>query len=375
MMKDEIRPQDGKLEPSRPLYVFNPEHDIALAANRERFTPPRAGLQLRHDLGFLPALWAQADAVVMVEDEVAAKRSWDRFRDCRGISSSVRFVTPATLRTLIRADRLVEIRPWGWDSALRRQLLDAGVLSHLVPTDHDLAEIREVSNRRWAAENLLPEMVSMDPVMIGEAHYCTSLQAVREVLGDHGKRLCKSPWSSTGRGLRLLDDAGWPPQTEGWIARVIGQQGGVMLEPYYDKLQDFAMEFRATAAGVVYEGLSVFSTAHGAYEGSLLASEKEKASLLSDSLPSSLLDRIRRRMADLLNGRLPKSYRGPLGIDMMIVADRKDRRSVRVHPCVELNLRMTMGHAALAMHRLMPEFRGHMRIAYDGSYCIELESR
>ena len=33
------------------LQIFNPEHDIALAANLSNFTAPHAGRQLRHDLG------------------------------------------------------------------------------------------------------------------------------------------------------------------------------------------------------------------------------------------------------------------------------------------------------------------------------------
>ncbi len=354
------------------LYLFNPEHDIALAANRERFTPPHAGRQLRHDLGFLPAVWAQPDAFVLVEDQTAAVRAWDSLQDRWGISAPVCFVTPPALRMLSADDDPWEISPWGWDSALRRQLCDAGIPPRLLPTDYQLADIREVSNRRWAAEKLLPEMVSMAPVMIGEAHYCTSLTAVREELERRGKCLCKAPWSSTGRGLRLVDADSWSSQTEGWISHVIRRQGGVMLEPYYERLQDFAMEFRATADGIVFEGLSVFSTVHGAYTGNLLACEAEKVSLLSALLPPPMLDRIRDRMVGLLNRHLPQSYRGPLGVDMMILADGEDRGSVRIHPCVELNLRMTMGHVALALGRLMPQVRGHVQITFDGSYSLDL---
>ena len=32
------------------IHVFNPEHDIALAANQKRFTAPHAGRQMRADL-------------------------------------------------------------------------------------------------------------------------------------------------------------------------------------------------------------------------------------------------------------------------------------------------------------------------------------
>ena len=47
------------MEGQMKLHIFNPEHDIALAADMERFTAPHAGRQMRASLGFLPAFWAE----------------------------------------------------------------------------------------------------------------------------------------------------------------------------------------------------------------------------------------------------------------------------------------------------------------------------
>ena len=52
------------------IRIFNPDHDLALAANQERFTPPHAGRQLRNDLSFLPTLWSDDGDIVVVEDVV-----------------------------------------------------------------------------------------------------------------------------------------------------------------------------------------------------------------------------------------------------------------------------------------------------------------
>ena len=60
------------------LHIFNPEHDIALASGLSNFTAPHAGRQLRHDLGFLPALWAGEGDVVLVDDQEWAQRKWQR---------------------------------------------------------------------------------------------------------------------------------------------------------------------------------------------------------------------------------------------------------------------------------------------------------
>ena len=49
------------------IHIFNPEHDIALGAHVEQFTAPHAARQLRHDLGFLPMIWAEEGDKVIVE--------------------------------------------------------------------------------------------------------------------------------------------------------------------------------------------------------------------------------------------------------------------------------------------------------------------
>ena len=60
------------------LHIFNPEHDIALASGLANFTAPHAGRQLRHDLGFLPALWASEGDIIMVDAVDQARRSLER---------------------------------------------------------------------------------------------------------------------------------------------------------------------------------------------------------------------------------------------------------------------------------------------------------
>ena len=60
------------------LHIFNPEHDIALASGLSNFTAPHAGRQLRHDLGFLPAIWAKEGDIIMVDDVEQAAHSWKK---------------------------------------------------------------------------------------------------------------------------------------------------------------------------------------------------------------------------------------------------------------------------------------------------------
>ena len=128
------------------LHIFNPEHDIALAANQPRFTAPHAGRQLRADLGFLPALWADDGDMVLVDD-VEAALEW--VRHVKRYAHDVVFVTPADLKHISPDMRHgLQIAPWGWDRTIKEQLLRADPsLEPLLPSDERLAEIREMSSR------------------------------------------------------------------------------------------------------------------------------------------------------------------------------------------------------------------------------------
>ena len=144
---------------------------------------------------------------------------------------------------------------------------------------------------------------------------------------------------------------------DNWIRNVIKQQGSVMVEPYYNKVKDFGMEFERLANGLVcYQGLSLFHTKNGAYIG---------------YLPLELLDNIKQRIID--NVQLD-DYQGPFGIDMMIVNSQLStvNSQLLLHPCVELNLRRTMGHVALSLTPTDDDIRKVMHIELTDHYKLHI---
>ena len=76
------------------LHIFNPEHDLALAANLKQFTAPHAGRQLRSDLAFIPALWAEEGDLVLVDDIDFAKNRVRHFG--AELNSKVEFIARAS---------------------------------------------------------------------------------------------------------------------------------------------------------------------------------------------------------------------------------------------------------------------------------------
>ena len=406
------------------LHIFNPEHDIALATNVTRFTAPHAGRQLRADLGFLPALWAADGDMVLVDDVEAALEA---VRHVRRLAADVVFVAPKDVKL---QPLVMSVSPWGWDQGITEQLRQLG-LSLLVPSDDRLAAIRRLSSRQWAADHLLPVVRTAADGLIGEARYVDSFDVLQDlmqaprVVPSFQKEGCpkdgvvagkviepqgrfrseaekviepqgrfrseaekelstsqclnpstsfvlKAPWSSSGRGVRYVLNPDHWRHNASWAHNVIDKQGGIMVEPYYHKVKDFGMEFEACADGrVEYCGLSVFQTVNGAYTGSVIATERAKRDMLRRYVSLSQLEAVQSAICTTMSEALQGIYTGPFGVDMMIVAS-EDQNRFLMHPCVELNLRNTMGHVALSIpcDETMPQRL--MRIDYTNRYHLRI---
>ena len=341
------------------LHIFNPEHDIALASDLSNFTSPHAGRQLRYDLGWLPALWAEDGDAILVDNPELAERSWLRIAARLKRSTSAgnkQFLTPHQLGT---HPGFSHISPWGWDKALKAQLLRHGINKNLLPSDNQLRDIREMSHRR-VSSTLLSQLRFAGTV--GESFECQDAPTAISLLNRYEHVVMKAPWSSIGRGIRFVKEQ---MLQEGWLYNLISRQGSVMVEPYYNKVKDFGMEFYSNGQGTVnYLGLSLFHTENGAYTGNILATEERKKETITRYISSNLIGIVQERICTILGEELKGKYCGPLGVDMMVVSNNDQ---FLLHPCVEINLRRTMGHVALALSPADDDVQQVMRIEYTNN--------
>ncbi len=337
------------------LLVFNPEHDLALAANLSNFTAPHAGRQLRADLGFIPAIWAAADDCVLVENVEDAERRFLRLtRRPFG-----RFIA----KEQICKHKFTAVDVWGWDMAIRSYLFRWGIDAAIMPTATQIDDIRQLSHRRYAMQLL--DCLQM-PGIIGSSCETNQIENIIDRLHSGEHLVVKAPWSSSGRGVRFMEDD-VNIYDNGWLRNVIVKQGSVMVEPYYNKVKDFGMEFVSDGNGSVsYIGLSLFQTSNGAYTGNILASEEENENLISRYIPIDLLKTVQQKICAKMGSWLKDQYTGVFGIDMMVVR-RDDGDGFLLHPCVEINLRRTMGHVAISLTELTSGLPKLMKIEYDSN--------
>lgn len=321
--------------------------------------------ELRMNLGYLPALWAADDDAVLVDDIKYALKAVAPFGN---MAPDVLFVEKKDLCRL----HVDAVEPWGWDKRVRTELLDAGVEDTLLPTERSIAFLRDASDRRHTGSLLQELRRGIEDVTCGESFKCVSVQDVESLVASHRSVVVKAPWSSSGRGLRYidvpLDDA-----RRAWVEKTLSRQGHVMVEPHYNRVCDLAAEFYSHGDGrVEYRGLSVFHTTEGQYTGNVISSEDDKMFRIGRYVDSSLYGEVVARLERSLSALLGEGYCGPLGVDMMAVAD-KNTGKLLLHPCVEINVRRTMGHVALALSAKPMEFASMMSITHKVNYQLRID--
>lgn len=328
------------------LHLFNPENDLALADFSIHYIAPSSARVMAADLSALPLWWAAPGDAVWVEEAQRPSLSavWNPL--CRCLQA-----TPCSCWP----DGVDEICPWGWSPLLVGRLLRAGCPPVLLPDEPALRRIRTLSGRSLAVR-LLHELRSGEGFatrwadrLCGASYYCEDEEQVARLVTSLGPTMLKAPWSGSGKGLHFGHGTYVPPLS-GWCRGVLRRQGAVVVEPIYNKVYDLAMEFFSDGCGrVSYRGLSVFfTTPRGTYAGNWVAPEHDKLQWLSGLLPLAQWHDLAAVLCRRLSLYVGTAYRGVLGVDMMLC--RPDSgASLLLHPCVEVNLRRTMGQAALDM--------------------------
>lgn len=346
----------------KALYIFNPEHDLALASGETNYMAPASARRMASELAVLPMWYAEEGSAVLAPSAYNLDYV-KRMQDVLGLSVDV--MTEPELAI----EPNLDIHPWGWDVALRKRLLGLGVADTLLPSMEQLGIWRDCSHRSKAV--LLLPGLQLNELFCGESSYLKTPEEWKRFVEEREECLLKAPLSGSGKGLNWCKGA-FTPFISGWCARVAASQGGIVAEPIYNKVADFAMEFYSDGAGkVTLAGYSLFSTGRsGMYEGNRLLSNEAIRKRLSQYVPLEALTDLANRLICELSMLIGSVYKGYLGVDMMICQFPESENPVfRIHPCVEINLRMNMGVVARLLYDryVHPDSTGDFRIDYHPS--------
>ncbi len=204
------------------LFLLNFYHDEALASNSPFYYPCKIARDLSEQLYDLPKLWNDSPAVYYKQ---GIKIDWSTIH---------------------------EIEVWGWDPLVCHRLRQIGAPESLLRTQEAIANIRTLSSRQTAVALLRELRTTLADITFGESAFCRTIDEVQNYVKSYEAVLYKAPWSCSGRGVFSsgLDR----------VRKIIREQGGIAVEPFFAHEQDFAMEFYCRADAVVYEGLYDFRT-------------------------------------------------------------------------------------------------------------------
>lgn len=323
------------------LLVFNPDHDLALAAATPHYTAPPNAVVFANDFATLPA-WLHDEGEV-----VSALPMVDAYQRLGGVCS----VAP-------RLQRYDSVEPWGWNAAIRQRLLHRGLDAALLPSDELLDHWRLLSHRRTAMQ--LAEFLQ-EPI---KAEELTTMEAMEGFVMRYPETVLKAPWSGSGRGL-MWGAGTATPQIKSRCQKLLATQGCVMGERRLRVVQDFAMEFWRNDEGKTsFRGYSVFNTRNGVYTQSLLGTTKTLEEQLTRYVPKHRLEALQQACCIFISERLT-DYVGNVGIDMFVYAN--EAGCFEVNPAVEVNLRNTMGNVALELSTrwLSPDAIGTFTIDFS----------
>ena len=314
------------------IYIFNPQNDLALATGGINYVAPPFAMQMATDLAVLPAFIAESGSRLITDSDLDSQ--W-----MEHLNTTLGLDIHAIKRNELHIMSDYRIIPWGWCLDLRRRLIKWGAQTSALPTKDHIYNLRGLSHRRISV--LIHQRINQ----LSGIEYCpqpVELATPAEVISfvkRHKQCFIKTPWSSSGRGI-YHTTGGTSPEFEQWCSGSLKRQGSLLCEIAMNKIMDLAVEFYSDNGTVQSRGLSVFATdAHSQYEQGLVAT----TSILSDKIIAQYpqFSDVVEHLTQVVNELVAPHYNGWLGVDMLLF--KNPDGTIGINPCVELNLRTTMG--------------------------------
>ena len=282
----------------------------------------------------MPAIYAGNSDFILIPDDVSNSETHTLPYHDLVEAKKINLIHKINLPKIV--PYINKVIPWGWDAAINHTLEENGIPSSLLKNKEEIENIRRLSHRRIVIpfRKRVAEILGESPKYLPKELFETS--QVEEYLDVHPKAFFKAPWSSSGRGIVVSDHISRKGLLE-WAHGIIRRQGSILVEPAWSRSLDFASEWIIENGEAEFIGYSVFETSsRGKYHGNIRASQETLSDMIRLNAPKFSPDLIKAQTLALKEIIVPY-YEGPLGIDML--ADT----SGSINPCVEINLRLTMG--------------------------------
>lgn len=336
------------------------------------------------DLATLPLYFAEENDLVVVPQLPNA--------DFINRLQSIGIAPPAfvTEKELLKnpPSEIKKLCPWGWSPAVHKRLdslkPNCSAEFKASPVFNWKSEYRELYTKKFALQ-LLTQLIKKYPsqhfISAEEvSEVCKTRDQIEDLLAKWDKLMVKAPWSSSGRGLQPITKKPIHPKVWEKLLGIINEQGYAIVEAFQNKQLDLAFQFELQKGAVKYLGISNFSAdKKGQYLGNSLnglpteldVEVKSFAEEISELIVPALIKEISK-------SELAKNFEGYFGVDTLIFRDKKG--TLKVNPCLEVNVRYNMGLLSLYLEKLvLANRKGRFRTYYNSQksfseFCIEMSA-
>jgi hypothetical protein len=346
------------------FYLFNPTCDYAIANHNANWQPNKILQKMEDDLSTLPMFFGSKIDFVLV-DRVTS----------REFIYSLKQLKIGIPKLILKKDSLQnphfinlpknKLLPWGWSPAAHKFFS-----SH---KDSCSAEFRQSAVFKWKPEH---REIASRKFALGilkqlqstlKAQYiltedqiptiCISKNDFESVIEKWGNVMIKAPWSSSGRGLQPITKTPVHPKVWEKVMGIVKEQGFAVVEPLLNKALDLALLFEIKKGKVEYIGTSYFFTnSKGQYEGNYLNGLPETIDQHILDFADFIVGEIRQPIINTIeNSEMAMFYEGVFGVDTLIYFDKNNK--LKINPCLEINVRHTMGLLALRLEKLISKHK------------------
>jgi len=354
------------------LYLFNPGHEMEILCGKSHYTPPYLVQKMGADLEMLPVWYGGAGSFTLVRNPNASQFIASLPKVFRPSLSSP-MILNLMMKELFRRKKLGEkpklppltasiwgVSPRSIDAF--KELKQAGMILEIPEWKEEYVQLTSRQTAAVCLENLQKTIPITPPVLVPK--FFTELNEVEEYIANNTPPfVIKTPFSSSGRGHYWIEDRKLDSSALSWLNGALKKQNEVSIEPALNRVFDFAAEFYSDGNGQIqYLGLSIFETqSRGQFVGCMLGTQEMLLQQLNEYiLPEDYLFLVE-QIGLILKEIVGNTYNGYMGVDMFIY--KTNDGNYAVHPFVELNLRYTMGLAAIQISRqfIHPKSQGMLR--------------
>lgn len=311
------------------IYIYNPTCEMAVRQASATYQPPKQLAKFEADLAEIMMFIAHdGDHVVAEQPDNDLLALWQKNK------TKLHFCSASDAKKLIINGE--QLKPWGECAQVFHAFGDSTNYKSFDDAKRKLhSRISSIELEKTLTDSLLPRYAQHAPT----SHAVCSVEEAKTLIA-RGNCVVKSLWSSSGRGVVIVSERQHVTNATLWALDKIKNDGTVIVETLLDRKCEFSFLFDIAASGnVKYLGINYFEAdIHGRFGNELIGYNPMSELGFATNWDLPIAEQLAISIKKITQS---SNYSGFVGVDSMAYSDNG---TIRIRPCVEINMRTCMGN-------------------------------